>query len=246
MSDEKGLINALLPEGVVEQGYADALSGAAKEIGGLGTDIVKVMRLLLAPVQFAAAYQDRLRRLIDRIATKVPDTHRVNPPSEVVGPALDRMKYIPEESPLWDMFEELLTKSINKDLSGTIHPSFTFIISQIARDEAVILALLAKGDFKVTDYLDFNKAEDRFENRKIEESSLPTEDLFLPDQLELYYSHLKSLNLVSWPILKQDPVMDESEVQVGIRRYSQMHLTDFGKLFVTACIPAEGFRKFGE
>jgi ATP dependent DNA ligase domain len=31
--------------------------------------------------------------------------------------------------------------------------------------------------------------------------------------------------------------------QTGVRRYSKMMLTDFGKLFVTACIPAEGFEK---
>ena len=29
--------------------------------------------------------------------------------------------------------------------------------------------------------------------------------------------------------------------QVGIRRYSTMRLTEFGKLFVSVCVPDEGF-----
>jgi hypothetical protein len=246
MSDETNLVKALLSEKVVEDVYEDVMSGAAKEIGGLGTDLVKTARLLLAPIQFAAAYQDRLRRVIERIANKVPDGQRVEPPPEVVGPAIERMKYVSEDSPLWEMFEELLTKSIDRDRVGTIHPSFTLIISQLARDEAVILALLGKGDFEITDYLDYNSTVNRFENRKIEKSNLPTSDLYLPEQLDLYYSHLESLNLVAWPVYKQDPVKNRSDIQIGIRRCSRMHLTDFGKLFVSACVPVTGFVKLNE
>ena len=50
------------------------------------------------------------------------------------------------------------------------------------------------------------------------------------------------LSLVTWPVLKQDAILDENNKQTGLRRRSKMMLTDFGKLFVSVCIPNEGFR----
>ncbi len=34
--------------------------------------------------------------------------------------------------------------------------------------------------------------------------------------------------------------------QTGITRYSKMRLTEFGKLFVAACTPPEGFERFAK
>lgn len=226
---------------IIEKVYDDVLSGAAKEIGGISADLVKVARLILSPIQIGAAYQDRLRRMVERIAIKVPEERRVEPQPEVIGPALEQMKYLDDRNPLWCMFEELFCKSIDEDNAGSVHPSFTHIISQLSRDEALILWLLSDSDFQVTDYLDFNRAQNRFENRQIEEGNLPTKNLFLPNKLDLYYSHLESLNLVAWPVYKQEPVKDSSGIQIGLRRYSRMHLTEFGKLFAAACIPTDGF-----
>ena len=73
---------------------------------------------------------------------------------------------------------------------------------------------------------------------------LPNDELFLPNQMDLFYSHLESLNLVIWPVEKQDPIFAVAGgPQTGIRRHSKITLTEFGKLFVAACIPAEGFEK---
>ena len=84
--------------------------------------------------------------------------------------------------------------------------------------------------------------ENRFENRRIESSDIPTEGMHLPDQLELYYSHLDSLNLATWPVYKQEGILNEQKRQTGLRRFSKMLHADFGKLFVSACIPENGFR----
>lgn len=245
MTDEKDLIKTLVPEKVAEKGYDDLLSGIAKEVGGFGTDIAKTARLILAPVQLAAAYQDRFRQMVERIASKVPEDRRIEPAAEVVGPALEKMKFLDDKSPLWHMFETLLEKSIDEEVTNSIHPSFSVIISQLSRDEALILYLLSQSDFEVTDCLDLNRKENRFENRRIEQSNLPTSALFLPDKLDLYYSHLESLSLVSWPVYQEELVYDDSGKQTGLRRFSRMHLTDFGKLFCQACVPESGFKANG-
>ena len=46
--------------------YRDAVKPAAKQAGQLAQDLVKTIQLALAPLQFAGAYQDRLRGFIDR------------------------------------------------------------------------------------------------------------------------------------------------------------------------------------
>ena len=239
--DDQEFLRTLLPERVVEKAYENILSEPAKEIGKLGRDIVKTARLFLAPFQIAAAFQDRFERALERMVKRVPEDRRILPPSEVVGPALEHMKFLEEDSPLWQMFEELLSRSIDKDEIQTIHPSFSHIITQLSRDEAIILYRLKDSTFEVVDKMDLNQSENRFENRQIEQSNLPTQDLYLPEKLDLYYSHLESLSLVLWPVYKQDPIRDPSGKQTGIRRYSRMHLTEFGRLFIDACIPKQGF-----
>jgi hypothetical protein len=233
-------LDKLLPAKVIEKAYDDAASPAAKEVGKAAVDLVKTARLLLAPFQLAAAFQDRFERVVERIRTRVPDERQTPPPAEVVGPALRQMQYLEDNNPLWLMFEELLTRAVDSEAAARVHPSFAHLISQISRDEAVILYRLRDRDFKVVDTLDYNRPLNRFENRKVETSTIPTDDLVHPDQISLYYSHLESLSLVQWPVEKQDPIMNGS-TQVGIRRYSTMRLTDFGRLFVSVCVPEGGF-----
>jgi hypothetical protein len=197
-------LSKFVPKTMIDKFYDDALSGPAREIGKLGTDAVKTTRLLLAPLQYGAVFQDRLQRMCERISKRVPEERRVEAPLEIVGPTLEKLKYVREDSELWDMFEEVLTKSVDAEAQTKIHPSFAHIISLLNRDEAWILYRLRGGHFVVVDHLDYDRAENRFNNRVIEKSELPRDELFLPDRIELFYSHLESLNLVIWPVKKQD------------------------------------------
>lgn len=238
---EEDLLKVLLPEKVLKNVYNDVVSQPAKEAGNLASDLIKTARLLLAPIQIASAFQDRFARMMRRISERVPDRQRINASAEVVGPALEQMRYLEEGNPLWRMFEELLSRSVDRNEVSKVHPSFVHILKQLSRDEAFILYRLKDANFEVVDVLDKNDKEKRFENRRIEESNLPTDALTLPDKMELYYSHLESLSLVSWPVYRQDPILNAEGIQTGLRRHSRIHLTEFGKLFVSACIPDKGF-----
>ncbi len=138
------------------------------------------------------------------------------------------------------MYEELLARSIDSERRNEAHPSFIHIISQLSRDESVLLYELKSRPFSIVDVMDFIRSENRFINRRIEKSDLPEDKMFFKNNIELYYSHLESLSLVTWPIYKQDPIIVGGN-QIGIRRYSKFELTDFGKLFIKACIPEKGF-----
>ncbi|MEQ8694604.1 MAG: DUF4393 domain-containing protein [Gammaproteobacteria bacterium] len=235
-------IEKLLPQKVVERLYEDGVSDSAKELSKIGVDLAKTARLFLAPFQLTGAFQDRFERFVRRVAEEVPEARRIEPPPELVGPSLAQMQYLDEDNPLWKMFETLLTSAIDSDKVDLAHPSFAHIISQLARDEAVILYHLRNRDFRIVDRMDLIREENRFENRVVEESDIPEGELFLPEQMHVYYSHLESLSLVTWPVTKQDPIHDDNGTQTGIRRYSTMQLTEFGRLFVSACVPDKGFK----
>ncbi len=180
-------LGKLVPKNTIDKLYDDALSAPAKEIGKLSTDALKTARLLLAPLQFGAAFQDRLEKICERIGQRIPEERRVQAPLEIVGPTLEKMRYVCEDTLLWDMFEEILTKSIDSEARPSIHPSFGHIVSLLSRDEAWILYRLRERQFKIVDYLDFDREANRFSNRIVEQSDMPSEELFLPKFLELSF-----------------------------------------------------------
>lgn len=241
MTDDPKSILSLVPEKVAEKAYDDAVAPLAKQVGKIGGDVGKTARLVLAPFQALAALQDRFERMMGRISERVPEKRRIEPPLELVGPIFEKLRYVPEDGELSQMFEEVLTRAIDKDAVQTVHPSFPHIIGQLSRDEALILYRLSQRDFNVVDTLDLNREANRFENQKIERSDIPTAELFQPEAISLYYGHLESLSLVTWPVHNQETIQNSEGVQTGVRRYSTLKLTEFGRHFATASIPAGGF-----
>lgn len=184
-------LGKLVPKETLTKLYDDAVGGPAKELGKLGTDAIKVARLILAPLQIGAAFQDRFERMVERIRSRVPEDKRTEIPPELSGPVLEKMRFVAEEGELWKMFEEILTKGIDKDQLHRVHPSFGHIIAQLSRDEAWMLYLLRDQSFQVIDTMDLDRASNRFSNRVVEQSTFPTAELHTPNRIDLYYSHLE-------------------------------------------------------
>lgn len=247
MSDQNEIIKEAVNSEVAKALYGDAGSPGAVEAGALLRDTVKTVRLLLAPLQIAAGVQDRFARFVDeRIRREIPEERLVPPHSQIIGPSLERLKYIDDTSVLWEMFEELLLKASDRDRRSQAHPAFVHIISQLSHDEAVLLwRLKDAGSFNVVDTFDYERSTNRFFNRRVVDSEVPVSSLDYPDNSELYYKHLDSLSLVSWPVIHQEPIVVERK-QTGERRRSHWILTDFGKLFVECCVPGAGYRNLNE
>lgn len=233
--DGTDLVVKALDSKTVEKTYDDVLSPGFKELGKVGTDLAKTARLLLAPLQIAASFQDRLERFLRELNERVPEERRVQVAAEISGPAIESMRYIDETSVLWDLFKEILLKASDKEGVMLVHPSFVHIIKQLTRDEAFILFKLKDGDFKVIDQQDLT-GNNQWVNHRVLSSTIPKDELLCPGAWDIYCAHLESLSLISWPITKQTPVMVQGK-QMGNRRNSVVTLTDFGKLFVVACTP---------
>ena len=234
-------IEKILDSKTVEKAYDDALSKPAKQIGLLLEDVFKTVRLLSLPLRLTSAIQDKLDNTIERVSNKVPLERQIRPPLQIIGPIYENIKYLDDNSILYELFEELLARSIDSERIEEAHPSFIYIIAQLSHDEAIILFQLKYCDFDVVDTLDLDPDKNRFMNLKIENATIPKDLLLFPTKFNMYCSHLESLNLVSWPVIDQEPIMD-GDRQIGVRRYSKIHLTEFGRFFVNACVPEKGFR----
>ncbi len=233
-------ISRIIESEVAKQVYQNGLSSSVTELGKIGTDVVKTVRLFTLPIQALSKLQDKVERVLENACNKVPESNRQSAPPQLVGPVIEKLKYLPEEDELVKMYEELLARSIDSERINEAHPSFIHIISQLSRDEAYLLFELKNKVFEVVDVMDFLSKENRFINRRIEKSNIPEDKFYFKNNIDLYYSHLESLSLVTWPVYKQDPIIANG-IQTGLRRFSKIELTGFGKMFINACIPEKGF-----
>jgi hypothetical protein len=80
----------------------------------------------------------------------------------------------------------------------------------------------------------------QFRNTVVKRDTTEKEQLAFPEHFEMYISHLKSLDLLFWRKLNEDAI-HENGSQTGTYIKTQIELTQFGNLFVKACIPDKGF-----
>jgi hypothetical protein len=240
MADLEKLAN-IFGADTIKQIYSDGFSGSVQEAGKMLTDLLKSLRLFTLPLQFGAAYQDRLVKTLDKVRNSVPEERQMEAPASLAGPIMERLKYLEDENYLTDLYLNLLSRAIDKERINEAHPAFFSIISQLSPDEALILFKLSEAEINVISHQDFDNTKKLFSNYQITKNELSLNELTFPEHFQMYYSHLESLALVKWPVLKTEYPRNEANVQIGLIKHFKLVLTDFGKLFVKACIPESGF-----
>ena len=138
--------------------YPDAVTPA----GQLAQDLIKTIQIALAPLQFAGAYQDRLRAFLDRAVRSVQEANRVSPAPQILGPIVEGIRYEPEGTPLDDMFSRLLASSMDSERVAEAHPAYPILIKQLSSDEARILSMLKGQRYYRVHTRTFNPATNLF------------------------------------------------------------------------------------
>ncbi len=227
----------------VEKVYVDGFQGVVREIGAAGTDIVKTARLLLAPFQIGAAYQERLARYCKRLQDKVPEERRQEVPARVSGPILEALRYFDEQDLVTEYMVNLLAAAMDSARGEDVHPAFSTIAVQLCTDEAMILFHLKKNSFdrKYTQRL-MQGPPVRFELPVFESNDFPLDQLAQPHQYGNLISHLYNLGL-AWVVTVNTEYLyadhTKARIQTGIRKIDRVELTEFGRMFATACVPDE-------
>lgn len=242
MSLEK--LSNILGQDTVKKIYEDAASQPLQEGGNALTDLIKAARLFTAPIQLLAAWQDRLSIFLDKVRRNVKEENQMEAPSSISGPVIERLKYLEDENYLTDLYLNLLSRAIDKERIQEAHPAFYHIIDQLSADEAMILYVIKQKaisyDYTMDLYVDENKKY-KFKNTIVKRDTTPKDKIAFIEHFNMYIKHLESLNLVFWRKLDENAIHDDKGNQMGTSIKTSIELTEFGALFVKACIPEKGF-----
>ncbi len=224
----------------VKDAYQDVAAPGMKQAGQAIEDIVKTLRLAFLPLHLAGAYFDRASRSIHKSIEKVPSDDRIAPQPQILGPVMEGIRYEPEDSPVDDMFTELLSKAFSKQNSGKAHPSFPSMIKQLSSDEAVLLRAMWEDKDRVSfEHIhEMKLVRGKFEGFRTIRDTIPGNLCQYPGNMEFYIAHLHSMGLAG--IFKDDEVAlrDASGTQTGTRVTERLRLTRLGKQFMAAVSPA--------
>jgi hypothetical protein len=232
MSDDVDPTNAIAKELAkqipLKKIYKDGLAPATQETGKLLADVVKTIRLALAPLQIGAALQDRLERFITESIRRVPEERRITPPPQILGPTVEAIKYEPEGTPVDEMFSELLSRSMDSERVSEAHPAYPLLIRQLSPDETRILRTLYERPYECV-FRDRLLESGRFRRDGIERDELPRDVLEYPDSLGFYMDHLQQMNLAGlFEDYKNQEAIIKDGKQWGVFIFTRYRLTQFG------------------
>lgn len=155
------------------------------------------------------------------------------PALQVVVPILNQLIII-EDSVLREYFINLLCSAFDKTKQDVSHPAFPIVLSQLSRDEAVVLYLIKNKQYEE---ICIYGNGDRDPKEVI--NTFPIGKLLHPNNFIFYFSHLGSLSLAHCfgDNEMQEEIQDAQSKIIGYKTTMKFLLTDFGKIFTKACIP---------
>jgi len=237
-------LSNILGQDTVKKIYEDAASQPIQESSKAATDLVKALRLFTAPIQLLGAYQDRLSKYLDKVRGNVKEENQIEAPPSISGPVLDRLRYLEDENYLTELYLTLLSKAIDKERVQEAHPAFFHIIDQLSSDEAMLVYLLKDEQIDYTYTMDLYLDHDnkyKFKNPTPKGAPIFKEKIAFNEYFHMYIEHMRSLNLVFWNKDNEIVIRNNQEIQTGTEIKTTVGLTQFGTLFVKACVPEKGF-----
>jgi hypothetical protein len=240
--DKEGLVKSIINALPLKEFYADAISPGAKVAGQIGEDLLKAIQIALAPVQLAGVGQDRFRRFIDKSRNRVSPEMQVLPAPQIIGPILEGIRYEPEDTPVDEMFSQLLSSAMDKKRMENAHPAFVEIIKQLSSDEAILLVALSVRPRRHHFRVPYDSEKQVWGGpSEIGLDERPTELLSMPTNFDLYVTHLFNLGLAEYRNWKReepefaDIPAQPPRVHIGTRVYRELKLTEWGTAFMNAC-----------
>lgn len=166
--------------------YEDGLKGATKEGGqalqtivGLFNNVI-LYPLKKANITFKYKYEQFEREMKDNY-DKIPEANRIEPPINIVGPAIESLKYTIDTKELREMYMNLLTSSMDIEKIEYAHPSYVEIIKQLTPLDALVL----KKAKEYNDLIRCSRITFSFDNKSFS-GAMPK--IFAPDILCEDYS----------------------------------------------------------
>ncbi|MEH0015427.1 DUF4393 domain-containing protein [Citrobacter portucalensis] len=241
--------------------YEDALSPFAKE---LSKGLVSIARMVNSGVflmeDSVCAVTNVLRMTAENLALLPPKQISFDRP-RVALQALNEARFAINEDEIQRLFSNLISASLDKKTSESVHPAYIEIIKQLLPDEARILRFMfnkenhRKGHAPTIDIIQQDSEDSNIRTTSTTpEVNLICEDAgcVTPENSFMYFVNLKRLGLLattsgtSFPkeeherIFSSDKVKEICRVNSHLDRVSyksgQYSFTGFGRGFVNSCV----------
>ena len=245
---------------ILGQVYNDLAQPSVKAVGNALGTVLEFSTSFLLPVKllnekFKLNFTKRLNEYKEKLE-RVPEEKRCEVHPQIGTPIIEKLSYTTNEE-IADLFTTLLANASNVDMVNTAHPSFVNMIERMSPDEARILSYL-KGKTEIQ-YCSFkgNDLNGNGFNTIIDHATLINFEVELqfPQNINAYLDNFISLGIVIdmsgvykidktiYNLIRERYQLSQLEALLvpGVFKSitvqeSYYKITDFGKLFIKACI----------
>lgn len=245
---------------ILGQVYGDLAQPSVRAVGNALGTVLEFSTSILLPIKllnekFKLNFTKRLNEYKDKLE-QVPEEKRCEVHPQIGTPIIEKLSYTTNEE-IADLFTTLLANASNVDMVNTAHPSFVNMIERMSPDEARILSYL-KGKTEIQ-YCSFNgNVMDGNGYRTIVNHAtlLVFEvELQFPQNINAYLANFISLGIIIdmsgtykidktiYNLIREKYQLKKLEAQLVPNVFksitveeSYYEITDFGKLFIKACI----------
>lgn len=245
---------------ILGQIYEDLAQPSVKAVGqALGT-VFEFSTSFLLPVKllnekFKMNFKKRITEYEKKLE-EIPEEKRCEVHPQVGTPIIEKLSYTTNDE-IADLFTTLLANASNIDMVNTAHPAFISIIERLSPDEARIIKYLkGKEDIQYCDFRGNVKNGNGY-NTIIEHATLIPQEVHLafPKNVNAYLANFVSLGILFDMVgtyridqtiynkIKEFYGFEKLKTQLAsnvfkevVANNSYYKVTDFGKLFIQACI----------
>ena len=132
---------------VTKDVYNDGIKGTVVQTGEIIESVVGLFNnIVFYPVKKANAFfkykLEDFKNELEQKMSSIPEEKLVEPDLMIAGPTLEALKYTYDKDELRNMYLNLLTSSMNKDIKDKAHPSYVGIIRQLTPLDAKVFKRL--------------------------------------------------------------------------------------------------------
>lgn len=245
---------------ILGQVYEDLAQPSVKAVGNALGIVFEFSTSILLPVKllnekFKLNFTKNLNDYKKKLE-EVPEEKRCEVHPQIGTPIVEKLTYTTNDE-IADLFTTLLANASNIDMVNTAHPSFANMIDRLSPDEARIIKYLkGKEDIQYCDFRGNAKNGNGY-NTILEHITLvPFEvKLDFPNNINAYLANLVSMGILYdmdgkyridqtiYNKIKERYNFEQYKAQLVpnifmdfVTNNSYYKITDFGKLFIKACI----------
>lgn len=245
---------------ILGQVYDDLAQPSVKAVGNALGTVFEFSTSFLLPVKllnekFKLNFTKRLNEYKEKLE-QIPEEKQCEVHPQIGTPIIEKLSYTTNDE-IADMFTTLLANASNVDMVNTAHPSFVNMIERMSPDEARLLSYLkGKEDIQYCVFNGNTSNGNGFVTLLDHVTMLDEEVTFsFPQNINAYLANFVSLGIIIdmngqfrmdktiYNKIREKYDLKQLEAQLVPNSFQSISvkesyylITDFGKLFIKACI----------